>query len=97
MMRQSIVVLLCGMVLGIVMGVRERFVQQPAHAHLNLIGGVMPFLFGLYYRLFPKAGESRLAQWQGWPHITGRVQLPAGAAPQLRRATSSWRSRSQDR
>jgi hypothetical protein len=80
MMRVSVVVLLFGMMLGIVMGIREDFVLQPAHAHLNLIGGVMLFLFGLYYRLLPEAGESRLAKWQGALHIAGGLLLPAGVA-----------------
>jgi len=80
MMCVSVVVLLCGMVLGIVMGIREDFVLQPAHAHLNLIGGVMLFLFGLYYRLVPAAGDSALAKLQGWLHIVGGLLLPAGVA-----------------
>lgn len=80
MMCVSVVVLLCGMLLGIVMGVREDFVLQPAHAHLNLLGGVMLFLFGLYYRVVPAAGKSRLAKLQGWLHILGGILLPAGVA-----------------
>ena len=80
MMCVSVVVLLCGMLLGIVMGIRQDFVLQPAHAHLNLLGGVMLFLFGLYYRLVPAAGASRLAKLQGWLHIVGGILLPAGVA-----------------
>ncbi|HLZ03691.1 MAG TPA: hypothetical protein VKR55_16280 [Bradyrhizobium sp.] len=80
MMCVSVVVLLCGMLLGIVMGISEDFVLQPAHAHLNLLGGVMLFLFGLYYRVVPAAGGSRLAKFQGWLHIAGGLLLPAGVA-----------------
>jgi hypothetical protein len=80
MMRVSVVVLLCGMLLGIVMGIREDFVLQPAHAHLNLVGGVLLFLFGLYYRVVPAAGASGLAKLQGWLHIVGGILMPAGVA-----------------
>jgi hypothetical protein len=80
MMCVSLVVLLCGMVLGIVMGIREDFALQPAHAHLNLLGGVLLFLFGLYYRLVPAAGASALANVQGWLHIIGGILMPLGVA-----------------
>jgi hypothetical protein len=48
MMCVSVVVLFCGMVLGIAMGISEDFALQAAHAHFNLLGGVLLFLFGLY-------------------------------------------------
>jgi hypothetical protein len=79
MMRVS-VILLSGMLAGIAMGIREDFALQPAHAHLNLVGGVLLFLFGLYYRLIPAAGNSNLAQIQGWLHIVGGIVFPIGVA-----------------
>jgi hypothetical protein len=80
MMRVSVVILLIGMLAGIVMGMEENFSLQPAHAHLNLVGGVLLFLFGLYYRLFPAAGQSTLATIQGWLHIVGGILFPLGVA-----------------
>jgi hypothetical protein len=80
MMCVSAVILLVGMLAGIVMGIKQDFALAPAHAHLNLIGGVLLFLFGLYYRLIPAAGTSRLAKVQGWLHITGAILFPAGVA-----------------
>jgi hypothetical protein len=80
MMRVSVVVLLAGMLAGIVMGIQQDFELAPAHAHFNLIGGVLLFLFGLYYRLVPAAGAMRLAKVQGWLHIVGAVVFPAGVA-----------------
>ncbi len=80
MMCVSVVILLAGMLAGIVMGIKQNFVLEPAHAHLNLIGGVMLFLFGLYYRLFPAAGTSRLAKVRGWLHMIGAILFPAGVA-----------------
>lgn len=55
----------------------------PAHAHLNLVGGVLLFLFGLYYRLVPAAGSMLLARIQGWLHIVGGIVFPAGVAAVL--------------
>jgi hypothetical protein len=80
MMRVSAVVLLVGMVAGIVMGITQDFALAPAHAHFNLVGGVLLFLFGLYYRLIPSAGASSLAKLQGWLHIVGAIVFPLGVA-----------------
>jgi hypothetical protein len=80
MMCVGVVVLLVGMLAGIEMGIRQDFALAPAHAHLNLIGGVLLFLFGLYYRLFPNAGTTVLAKTQGWLHIIGAILFPAGVA-----------------
>jgi hypothetical protein len=80
MMCVSVVVLLVGILAGIAMGIQQNFALAPAHAHLNLIGGVLLFLFGMYYRLFPAAGATMLAKVQGWLHIAGAILFPAGVA-----------------
>jgi hypothetical protein len=78
MMRVSVVILLVGLVGGVAMGVTHDFQLAAAHAHLNLIGGVLLFLFGLYYRLVPDAGATALAKAQGWLHMTGAIVFPIG-------------------
>jgi hypothetical protein len=78
MMCVSAVILVAGMLAGIVMGIQHDFALAPAHAHLNLVGGVLLFLFGLYYRLVPRAGTSMLAKLQGWLHIVGAIVFPVG-------------------
>jgi hypothetical protein len=88
MMCVSVVILLAGMLAGIDMGIRQDFVLAPAHAHLNLVGGVLLFLFGLYYRLIPAAGASMLAKVQGWLHIVGAILFPAGVAMVLLKGPS---------
>ena len=80
LLRVSTVLLLIGMLLGIAMGIEENFALAPAHAHLNLIGFVLMFLVGLYYRTTPAAGKGLLAQVQAGLHITGAVVLPCGIA-----------------
>jgi hypothetical protein len=88
MMCLSVVVLLVGMLAGIAMGIAQNFVLAPAHAHLNLIGGVLLFLFGLYYRLVPAAGTTTLAKVQGWLHMVGAILFPAGVAAVLLKGPS---------
>jgi hypothetical protein len=88
MMCVSAVILLAGMVAGVVMGIREDFALAPAHAHLNLVGGVLLFLFGLYYRLVPAAGASTLAKAQGWLHIIGAILFPVGVGIVILKGTS---------
>lgn len=80
MMRVSVVVLLLGMLAGIAIGIRQDFTLMSAHAHLDLVGGVLLFLFGLYYRLVPAAGTTWLAKLQGSLHIVGAIVFPAGIA-----------------
>jgi hypothetical protein len=88
MMCVGALVLLVGMLAGIVMGIQQDFTLAPAHAHLNLVGGVLLFLFGLYYRLVPAAGTTTLAKVQGWLHMIGAVVFPAGVAVVLLKGPS---------
>jgi hypothetical protein len=88
MMCVGTLVLLIGMLAGIAMGIRQDFALAPAHAHLNLIGGVLLFVFGLYYRLVPAAGSTSLAKVQGWLHIVGAILFPAGIALVVLKGTS---------
>src|SRR5579864_6404483 len=80
MMRTSVVILVIGMLWGIEMGIRQNFAMAPAHAHFNLVGGVLLFVFGLYYRLVPAAGDSALAKWQGLLMGIGAIVFPIGVA-----------------
>jgi hypothetical protein len=51
---------LCGMSLGIFMGIRGDFTLVPVHAHINLLGWVSLALYGLYHRGVARA-DNRLA------------------------------------
>jgi hypothetical protein len=56
--------LLVGMVFGIWMAAAQDHSLAPAHAHLNLIGGVLMAIFGGFYTLFPAAAQSSVAKSQ---------------------------------
>jgi uncharacterized membrane protein len=78
--RISISLGLIGIILGIVMGIRQDFVLMPAHAHLNLLGFVTMFLSALYYRVVPEAAASGLARYQAIVSVAGAVVFPIGIA-----------------
>jgi hypothetical protein len=80
LLRLSTILLLCGLVFGIAMGIRQDFTLAAAHAHLNLIGFVLMFLVGLYYRVVPAAGSGGLAKIQAGLHIIGGIVFPLGIA-----------------
>ena len=67
-LKLAILYLIAGVGLGIAMGASENFTLRPVHAHLNLLGWTTLALAGLIYAVFPKAGESRLAQIHFWLH-----------------------------
>lgn len=78
LMRLSVVLLSGGMVLGLVMAATHDFRLAPAHAHLNLVGAVLPFLAGLYYQAVPQAAKGRFAQVHVWLVVGAAVMFPIG-------------------
>lgn len=72
------VLLVCGAVLGIVMGVRGDFQLAPVHAHLNLAGWASLALFGLTYRAYPELAATKLARYHVIVSGTASVLLPIG-------------------
>jgi hypothetical protein len=78
--------LICGAVLGIVMGAREDFQLVPVHAHLNLAGWASLALFGLTYRAYPELAATRLARWHFIVSAIGSALLPIGIGLAVLRA-----------
>lgn len=76
--RAAVLLVLAGMLWGIVMGISENHATMPAHAHLNLLGWVSLFLFGIYYHLHPALDRSRLALLQVWIWIAGTIVMTIG-------------------
>lgn len=67
-----------GMIWGIVMAISRDHSAMPAHAHLNLLGWVSLFLFGIFYHLHPVIDRSRAALVQVTAWIIGTVVLTIG-------------------
>lgn len=78
--KAAVLFVLVGMVWGIQMAMSGDHSAFPAHAHLNLLGWVSLFLFGIFYHLNPSLDQSRAAQFQVWIWIAGTVILVTGVA-----------------
>ena len=76
--RVAVLLVVAGMIWGIAMGISQDHSTLPAHAHLNLLGWVSLFLFGIYYHLHPTLDRSRLASLQVWVWIVGTIILTIG-------------------
>jgi hypothetical protein len=70
--------LVIGMLLGIVMGVRQDFVLAPVHAHINLVGFAAHCIFGLVYRAWPELKQGAMAAAQFWLFVVGSPLLMIG-------------------
>jgi hypothetical protein len=76
--RAAVLLAVAGMIWGIVMGISQDHATLPAHAHLNLLGWVSLFLFGVYYHLHPAVDRSALASLQVWIWIAGTIIMTIG-------------------
>jgi putative Mn2+ efflux pump MntP len=78
--RAAVLLVIAGMLWGIIMGISQDHSTMPAHAHLNLLGWVSLFLFGIYYHLHPAIDRSGLASLQVWVWIAGTLVMTIGVA-----------------
>ena len=78
--RAATVFALCGIAMGIAMAASRDHSVMPAHAHLNLLGWVSLFLFGIYYKMNPATDAGRLALVQASAWSFGTVVLTIAVA-----------------
>ena len=78
--RAAVLLVVAGMIWGIVMAISENHQTMPAHAHLNLLGWVSLFLFGIFYHLHPTIDRSRAALAQVCIWIAATLVLTFGVA-----------------
>jgi peptidoglycan/LPS O-acetylase OafA/YrhL len=78
--KLAVLFVVAGMAMGIGMAASHDHSIMPAHAHLNLLGWVSLFLFGIYYKLHPSLERSRLALAQIVVWSLGTVVLTIGVA-----------------
>ncbi|HKT19090.1 MAG TPA: hypothetical protein VJR47_13670 [Stellaceae bacterium] len=76
--QAAVAFVVAGMIWGIVMAISGDHSPMPAHAHLNLLGWVSLFLFGIYYRLHPSLEGTKSAIVQIWGWIIGTIVLAIG-------------------
>ena len=78
--RLAVVFVLVGIAMGIGMAMSQNHSIMPAHAHLNLLGWVSLFLFGIYYERRPRLDASKLALVQVTLWSAGTVVLTVAVA-----------------
>ena len=78
--RLAVLFVFAGMAMGIGMAASQNHAIMPAHAHLNLLGWVSLFLFGIYYERRPTLDTSRLALIQVIVWSMGTVVLTVAVA-----------------
>jgi peptidoglycan/LPS O-acetylase OafA/YrhL len=76
--QAAVVLVVAGMIWGIVMAASGDHAAMPAHAHLNLLGWVSLFLFGIFYHLHPAIDRSRAALVQASIWIVATIVLSIG-------------------
>ena len=57
----ALIYAICGMLLGLYMGISQDHTQMPTHAHTMVLGWLMSGFFAFFYHLFPDISRSRLA------------------------------------
>jgi hypothetical protein len=86
-LRTAVLLLVVGVCFGIRMGITQDFTYAPAHAHLNLVGGVLMFLAGLFYN-----GQSQVSARAMGVHyvvqLAGAILLPIGIVGSI--ARTAW-------
>ncbi|GMK47179.1 hypothetical protein [Paenibacillus glycanilyticus] len=70
-LKMAVIYIVLGIGIGIYMGTTLNFALTSVHAHANLFGWATLALCGFTYLSFPKAAESRLAEWHFWLQGTG--------------------------
>lgn len=78
--RLAVLFVIAGMAMGIGMAATQNHAIMPAHAHLNLLGWVSLFLFGIYYERRPALDASRIARFQVILWSVGTVVLTIAVA-----------------
>jgi len=78
--RLAVLFVIAGMAMGIGMAATQNHAIMPAHAHLNLLGWVSLFLFGIYYERRPALDASRIARIQVLLWSAGTVVLTMAVA-----------------
>jgi cbb3-type cytochrome oxidase subunit 1 len=80
LLKIAVIYLVIGAVLGLTMGIMQKFTLAPVHAHLLLLGWASLALAGILYHLYPAAGATRLARIHFWLHNLGLPIFMVGLA-----------------
>ena len=82
-LKISVIYLVIGAALGFAMGISQKFVLVPVHAHILLLGWASLALAGLVYHFYPAAAGTRLARFHFWLHNLGLPLFMVGLGVML--------------
>jgi len=74
----AIIYAVIGMTLGMVMAASKNHGQMTTHAHIILVGFVVPFIYALCHRLWLNNGGSVMAKAQFYIHQLGIFVMALG-------------------
>jgi hypothetical protein len=77
LLNLAVVYLVCGMSLGLQMGMTQDFLLRSVHAHINLLGWASLALAALVFHVFPDLAETRLSRVWFWGY---NIAVPVGLA-----------------
>jgi len=75
LIRLAVIYLVCGLTLGLYMGIVQDFQFHSVHAHINLLGWASLALAALVFHAFPGLAETRLSAIWFWAY---NLALPVG-------------------
>jgi drug/metabolite transporter (DMT)-like permease len=64
-----------GLGLGVWMGATENFTLRGVHVHINLLMWVSMLLYGIVYRVLPRAAEGKLPTLHFWTNVVGVLTM----------------------
>lgn len=82
-LRVAVLFGLAGITLGYYMGATEQFTARSVHAHINLLGWVSMFLYGLFYRAQPTAALGLVPKIHFWTNVAGVLIMTTALAAYL--------------
>ena len=77
------VYLVVGAVIGMGMGISQKFTLQPVHAHILVAGWLSLAMAGVIYKLYPAAAATKLAMAHFWLHNVGLPIFMGGLGAML--------------
>jgi len=69
----GILFIVAGMAFGLYMGHSQDYTFRPVHAHLNLLGFTLMFLFGLAYQVWPRMQDGLLSKIHYFLHTVSVI------------------------
>ncbi len=81
-LRCGVCILILGVSLGMYMGMKQDFTMAPVHAHLNLAGGVLLMVAGLFYKAHPHLPKALMTTHLVL-HVAGVLMFTGGIAAEM--------------